>query len=120
MQTLSAEEIGKSYRGRRVVSEVSFHVKQGEVIGLLGPNGAGKTTIFYIIVGLIPAETGRVLINGQDITHEPMYLRARNYGIGYLPQEPSIFRKLMSRTISWRYWRRNRFRGTSAGSGWRS
>ncbi|MFZ0913296.1 MAG: LPS export ABC transporter ATP-binding protein [Candidatus Korobacteraceae bacterium] len=94
MQTLSAEEIGKSYRGRRVVSEVSFHVKQGEVIGLLGPNGAGKTTIFYIIVGLIPAETGRVLINGQDITHEPMYLRARNYGIGYLPQEPSIFRKL--------------------------
>src|ERR1035437_2003307 len=94
MQTLSAEEIGKSYRGRRVVSEVSFHVKQGEVIGLLGPNGAGKTTIFYIIVGLIPSETGRVLINGQDITHEPMYLRARNFGIGYLPQEPSIFRQL--------------------------
>ena len=94
MQTLSADEIGKSYRGRRVVSGVSFHVKQGEVVGLLGPNGAGKTTSFYIIVGLIPADTGRVLINGQDITDVPMYLRARNHGISYLPQEPSIFRKL--------------------------
>src|SRR6516162_10328226 len=94
MQTLAVDEIGKSYRGRRVVSGVSFHVKQGEVVGLLGPNGAGKTTSFYIIVGLIPAETGRILINGQDITDVPMYLRARNYGIGYLPQEPSIFRKL--------------------------
>src|ERR1039457_4164325 len=93
MQTLSAEEIGKSYGGRRVVSEVSFHAKQGEEVGLLGPNGDGKTTIFYIIVGLIPSETGRVLINGQDINHEPMYLGARNYGIDYLPQEPSIFRK---------------------------
>ncbi len=77
MQTLSADEIGKSYRGRRVVSGVSFHVKQGEVVGLLGPNGAGKTTSFYIVVGLIPAETGRVLINGQDITNQPMYLRAQ-------------------------------------------
>ena len=94
MQTLSAEEIGKSYRGRRVVHDVSFHVKQGEVVGLLGPNGAGKTTSFYIVVGLIPAEAGRVLIDGEDITDVPMYLRARNHGISYLPQEPSIFRKL--------------------------
>src|SRR5690242_11705602 len=94
MQTLSADEIGKSYRGRKVVSGVSVHVKQGEVVGLLGPNGAGKTTSFYIIVGLIPAEEGRVLIDGHDITHVPMYLRARNHGISYLPQEPSIFRKL--------------------------
>ena len=94
MQTLSADEIGKSYRGRRVVSGVSFFVKQGEVVGLLGPNGAGKTTSFYIVVGLIPSDTGRVLIDGQDITSVPMYLRARNHGISYLPQEPSIFRKL--------------------------
>src|SRR6201994_1019965 len=94
MQTLSADEIGKSYRGRRVVSGVSFHVKQGEVVGLLGPNGAGKTTSFYIVVGLIPSDSGRVLIDGQDITDVPMYLRARNHGISYLPQEPSIFRTL--------------------------
>jgi lipopolysaccharide export system ATP-binding protein len=94
MQTLSAHEIGKSYRGRRVVNGVSVHVKQGEVVGLLGPNGAGKTTSFYIIVGLIPSDTGRVVINQQDITDVPMYLRARNFGISYLPQEPSVFRKL--------------------------
>ena len=94
MQTLSADEIGKSYRGRRVVNGVSLNVKQGEVVGLLGPNGAGKTTSFYIIVGLIPTDTGRVVINDQDITDVPMYLRARNFGISYLPQEPSIFRKL--------------------------
>jgi lipopolysaccharide export system ATP-binding protein len=94
MQTLSAEEIGKSYHGRRVVDRVSVHVEQGEVVGLLGPNGAGKTTSFYIIVGLIKADSGRVLINDEDITNVPMYLRARNHGISYLPQEPSIFRKL--------------------------
>jgi len=94
MQTLSADEIGKSYRGRRVVDGVSYHIKQGEIVGLLGPNGAGKTTSFYIVVGLIPAESGRVLIDGEDITGVPMYLRARNHGISYLPQEPSIFRKL--------------------------
>ena len=94
MQTLSADDIGKSYRGRRVVSGVNFHVKQGEVVGLLGPNGAGKTTSFYIVVGLIPADSGRVLIDGQEITNVPMYLRARNHGISYLPQEPSVFRKL--------------------------
>src|SRR6201997_3280961 len=94
MQTLTADEIGKSYHGRRVVNSVTVQVKQGEVVGLLGPNGAGKTTSFYIIVGLIPSDTGRVLINDQDITDVPMYLRARNFGISYLPQEPSIFRKL--------------------------
>ncbi len=94
MQTLSAEEIGKSYRGRRVVNGVSLYVNQGEVVGLLGPNGAGKTTSFYIIVGLIPTDSGRVTVDGRDITDEPMYLRARNFGISYLPQEPSIFRKL--------------------------
>jgi len=94
MQTLAAEDIGKSYRGRRVVSGVNLHVEQGEVVGLLGPNGAGKTTSFYIIVGLIPSESGRIVVDDQDITQVPMYLRARNFGISYLPQEPSIFRKL--------------------------
>jgi len=94
MQTLSADKIGKSYRGRRVVDDVTVHVEQGEVVGLLGPNGAGKTTSFYIIVGLIKSDTGRVLINDEDLTNVPMYLRARNHGISYLPQEPSIFRKL--------------------------
>ncbi len=94
MQTLSADKIGKSYRGRRVVDDVTVYVEQGEVVGLLGPNGAGKTTSFYIIVGLIKSDSGRVLINDEDITNVPMYLRARNHGISYLPQEPSIFRKL--------------------------
>lgn len=94
MHTLSADEIGKSYRGRRVVNGVSFRVEQGEVVGLLGPNGAGKTTTFYTIVGLIPPDTGRILIDGEDITDVPMYLRARQYGISYLPQEASVFRKL--------------------------
>jgi len=94
MQTLTADEIGKSYRGRRVVNDVSVHVKQGEVVGLLGPNGAGKTTSFYIIVGLIPTDSGRVMVDDQEVTTVPMYLRARNFGISYLPQEPSIFRKL--------------------------
>jgi lipopolysaccharide export system ATP-binding protein len=94
MQTLSTEEIGKSYRGRRVVRGVSLEVERGEVVGLLGPNGAGKTTTFYMIVGLIPPDNGRVLIGDAEITSVPMYLRARNYGISYLPQEPSVFRKL--------------------------
>jgi lipopolysaccharide export system ATP-binding protein len=94
MQTLATDEIGKSYRGRRVVSAVSLYVNQGEVVGLLGLNGAGKTTTFYMIVGLTPPDSGRVLVDGQDITATPMYLRARNYGISYLPQEPSVFRKL--------------------------
>src|SRR5438105_10558933 len=94
MQTLSTDEIGKSYRGRRVVNGVSLHIKQGEVVGLLGPNGAGKTTTFYMIVGLIPPDAGRILVNDRDVTAVPMYLRARNFGISYLPQEPSVFRKL--------------------------
>ena len=94
MHTLSADEIGKSYRGRRVVNGVSLRVEQGEVVGLLGPNGAGKTTTFYAIVGLIPPDTGRILIDDEEITDVPMYLRARQYGISYLPQEASVFRKL--------------------------
>jgi lipopolysaccharide export system ATP-binding protein len=94
MRTLATDEIGKSYRGRRVVNGVSLRVSQGEVVGLLGPNGAGKTTSFYAIVGLIPPDTGRVLIDDEDITDVPMYLRARQYGLSYLPQEASVFRKL--------------------------
>jgi lipopolysaccharide export system ATP-binding protein len=94
MRTLATDEIGKSYRGRRVVNGVSLRVDQGEVVGLLGPNGAGKTTTFYSIVGLVPPDTGRILIDDEDITDVPMYLRARRYGISYLPQEASVFRKL--------------------------
>jgi lipopolysaccharide export system ATP-binding protein len=94
MQTLATEEIAKAYRGRRVVNGISLHVNQGEVVGLLGPNGAGKTTTFYMIVGLIPPESGRVVIDGEDVTTTPMYLRARNFHVSYLPQEPSVFRKL--------------------------
>jgi lipopolysaccharide export system ATP-binding protein len=94
MQTLASDELAKSYRGRRVVNGVSLHINQAEVVGLLGPNGAGKTTSFYMIVGLVPPDSGRILIDGQDISNVPMYLRARNYGISYLPQEPSVFRKL--------------------------
>jgi len=94
MQKLSTDEIGKSYKGRQVVRGVSLDISQGEVVGLLGPNGAGKTTSFYMIVGLIQPETGRILADGEDISRVPMYLRARHYGISYLPQEPSVFRKL--------------------------
>jgi len=94
MQTLATEEISKSYRGRRVVNGVSLRISQGEVVGLLGPNGAGKTTSFHMIVGLTPPDTGRVFLDDNEITDVPMYLRARNHGISYLPQEPSVFRKL--------------------------
>jgi lipopolysaccharide export system ATP-binding protein len=94
MQTLSTEEIGKSYKGRQVVRGVSITVSRGEVVGLLGPNGAGKTTSFYMMVGLVTPDSGRILADGEEITRVPMYLRARNYGISYLPQEPSVFRKL--------------------------
>jgi lipopolysaccharide export system ATP-binding protein len=94
MKRLSTEEIGKSYGGRQVVKGVSLEIEQGEVVGLLGPNGAGKTTSFYMIVGLVRPDAGRVLADGQDISRLPMYLRARNFGISYLPQEPSVFRKL--------------------------
>jgi len=91
---LATEEISKSYGGREVVRGVSLAIQQGEVVGLLGPNGAGKTTSFYMIVGLVRPDAGRVLCDGNDISRLPMYLRARNHGISYLPQEPSVFRKL--------------------------
>src|ERR1700710_3018359 len=94
MKTLSTEEVGKSYGGRQVVRGVSLQIEQGEVVGLLGPNGAGKTTSFYMIVGLVRPDAGRVLADGVDITRLPMYLRARQHRISYLPQEPSVFRKL--------------------------
>ena len=93
MLKLQAAELRKSYRGRKVVDDVSLEIRQGEVVGLLGPNGAGKTTTFYILVGLARPDYGRVLLDGEDITDLPMYLRARS-GISYLPQEPSVFRKL--------------------------
>ena len=93
MSTLRTEELCKSYRGRRVVNGVSLSLRQGEVVGLLGPNGAGKTTSFHMIVGLISPDSGRVIFNDEDITSDPMYQRAR-LGISYLPQEPSVFRKL--------------------------
>ena len=94
METLITEGIGKSYKGRQVVRGVNLKISRGEVVGLLGPNGAGKTTSFYMIVGLVTPESGRVMVDDTDITRVPMYLRARNYGISYLPQEPSVFRKL--------------------------
>lgn len=90
---LVAHGIGKSYKKRSVVKNVSLHVQRGEAVGLLGPNGAGKTTSFYMIVGLVRADTGSILLDGSDITQLPMYRRAR-LGIGYLPQEASIFRGL--------------------------
>ena len=93
MTLLRAEHLAKSYKGRRIIEDVSIAVESGSVVGLLGPNGAGKTTCFYMIVGLIAADAGRITINGQDITRLPMHGRARR-GIGYLPQEASIFRRL--------------------------
>ena len=94
MRTLATEEIGKAYGGRQVVRGVSLDIRQGEVVGLLGPNGAGKTTTFYMIVGLVRPDVGRILSDGVEITRTPMYLRAREHGISYLPQEPSVFRRL--------------------------
>jgi lipopolysaccharide export system ATP-binding protein len=94
MRTLTTEHITKAYGGREVVRGVDLSIHQGEVVGLLGPNGAGKTTSFYMIVGLVRPDAGKVLTDGVDITRTPMYLRAREYGISYLPQEPSVFRKL--------------------------
>jgi lipopolysaccharide export system ATP-binding protein len=93
MQALEANNLEKSYRGRKIVRGVSLQVMNGEVVGLLGPNGAGKTTTFYMVVGLVRPDQGSVLLGGTDITKMPMYRRAKN-GIGYLPQEPSVFRKL--------------------------
>lgn len=93
MHTLQTAELTKSYRGRKVVDNVSVRVKEGEVVGLLGPNGAGKTTSFYMIVGLITPDSGRVMLDGNDLTQLAMFQRARK-GISYLPQEASVFRKL--------------------------
>ncbi len=90
---LSAQGLQKSFRTRKVVHDFGFQIKQGEVVGLLGPNGAGKTTCFYMVVGLIEPDGGRITLDGQDITGLPMHQRARK-GIGYLPQEASVFRRL--------------------------
>src|SRR5678810_139401 len=91
--SLAACGVTKTYGGRRVVDDVSLSVSHGEIVGLLGANGAGKTTTFYMMVGLEATETGEIILDGGNVTHLPMYLRAR-LGLGYLPQEPSIFRKL--------------------------
>ena len=96
MSTLRATSLKKRYRSREVLRDVSVQVDAGEVVGLLGPNGAGKTTCFYLIVGLIPADRGRIELNGRDITLLPMHARARA-GLSYLAQEPSVFRKLSAR-----------------------
>ncbi|MEO7558523.1 MAG: LPS export ABC transporter ATP-binding protein [Gammaproteobacteria bacterium] len=93
MSQLVAQHLGKRYKSRDVVKDVSLEVQSGEIVGLLGPNGAGKTTCFYMIVGLIPCEQGSITLDQHDITGYPMHTRAR-LGIGYLPQEPSVFRKL--------------------------
>ena len=93
MSQLVARGLAKSYKGRQVVKDVSLEVSSAQIVGLLGPNGAGKTTSFYMIVGLVPMDAGRLQIDGEDISHLPMHGRARR-GIGYLPQEASIFRKL--------------------------
>ena len=90
---LAANNIGKAYRGRVVVKDITLTVQRGEVVALMGPNGAGKTTSFYMIMGLIEADRGMITLDGQDITDLPMYQRAR-LGVGYLPQEQSIFRGL--------------------------
>ena len=93
MATLETRDLTKSYSGRTVVKGVNLTITSGEVVGLLGPNGAGKTTTFSMVVGLTAPDSGRVLLDGRDVTDDPMYVRARK-GIGYLPQEPSIFRGL--------------------------
>ncbi len=93
MSTLSAQALHKQYKGRHVVNSVSVSIESGKVVGLLGPNGAGKTTCFYMIVGLIPLDRGSIFIDNVDVSTLPMHRRAR-LGIGYLPQEPSVFRKL--------------------------
>ena len=93
MSELIVQHLKKSYKSRTVVHDISLEIKSGEVIGLLGPNGAGKTTSFYMIVGLVPLDAGKIMINGKDVSHMPIHARAR-MGLAYLPQEPSIFRKL--------------------------
>jgi len=93
LEKLLASELVKTYNGRRVVDKINLEIRRGEVVGLLGPNGAGKTTTFYIIVGLTRPDGGSIMLNGEDISRYPMYMRARR-GINYLPQEQSVFRKL--------------------------
>ena len=93
MARLEALNLAKAYRGRKVIRDVSLTMDSGQIVGLLGPNGAGKTTCFYMILGIIPADSGRILLDGEDLTHLPMHGRARK-GIGYLPQEASVFRRL--------------------------
>ena len=93
MTTLSLQNLVKTYHGRQVINSVNLEVKSGDVVGLLGPNGAGKTTTFYMTVGMVKPDDGKVFLGNEDITDCPMYIRARK-GVGYLPQEPSIFRKL--------------------------
>lgn len=93
MATLTAKNLAKAYKGRRVVEDVSLTVNSGEIVGLLGPNGAGKTTTFYMVVGIVPRDAGNIIIDDDDISLLPLHARARR-GIGYLPQEASIFRRL--------------------------
>ncbi len=93
MATLTAKNLAKAYKGRRVVEDVSPTVNSGEIVGLLGPNGAGKTTTFYMVVGIVPRDAGNIIIDDDDISLLPLHARARR-GIGYLPQEASIFRRL--------------------------
>jgi lipopolysaccharide export system ATP-binding protein len=93
MSILTVQDISKSFKLRKVVKNLSLEIRSGQVVGLLGPNGAGKTTAFYMIVGLIAADSGKILLDGQDLTAQPMHRRAK-LGLGYLPQEASIFRKL--------------------------
>jgi lipopolysaccharide export system ATP-binding protein len=93
MSELIVENLRKAYKARTVVQDISLEIKSGEVVGLLGPNGAGKTTSFYMMVGLVPLDDGRILLDGKDLSRMPIHMRAR-MGLSYLPQEPSIFRKL--------------------------
>ena len=93
MNTLETQNLCKSYKGLEVVKNINISVKSGQIVGLLGPNGAGKTTSFYMVVGLVRSNSGKILLNGKNISPLPMHARAK-LGIGYLPQEPSIFRKL--------------------------
>src|SRR5690554_1433282 len=96
MSVLRVTDLAKSYKGRQVVRDVSLELRNGEIVGLLGPNGAGKTTAFYMITGLVRADAGEVMLNEHNLSRAPMHERARR-GIGYLPQEPSVFRKLSVR-----------------------
>lgn len=93
MPSLHAKHLAKTYKKRQIIRDVSLDIESGEIVGLLGPNGAGKTTCFYMIAGIVAADAGEISLNGEDITHMPLHLRAKR-GLGYLPQEASIFRKL--------------------------